>query len=211
MNNLFHLLAEADRIKQEIRYEHICEAYNAADLKKDDLNGYNANTQSFRQYIIEIKNLLDGLNQEMQKIYNLDTKMFSRNANLDNINALEQTLNKKLENDLSSKYLIIEYKLFLCIKVFYRIFEVFKSLNLEVQSELADGFKTTKNHLIKIITAVRDAFKTQQGKYGCIHNYAENIISVENADKYFTLDNLKSHYLKGIDVLGGSSSSFIRK
>ena len=59
MEGLFNLLKEAENIKQNIKFTKICEAYNAADLKKTDLNGYNANTQSFRQYIKEA-HLKDG-------------------------------------------------------------------------------------------------------------------------------------------------------
>ena len=84
MEELFNLLKEAENIKQNIKFTKICEAYNAADLKKTDLNGYNANTQSFRQYIKEIMDLLAKLNQEMEKIYKINDTMFSRIANTNN-------------------------------------------------------------------------------------------------------------------------------
>jgi hypothetical protein len=212
MKGLFNLLKEAERIERDIKFTKIYEAYNAADLRKDNINGYNANTQSFRQYIKEIMDLLSKLNAEMEKIFKTNQSLFNRNANIDNFVELEKSNNIKLSKELSYKYLKIEYKLFLCIKVFYRIFNIFKGLPLNIQSRLSNEMISTKGHLIKVITAIKNEFKTQQELYGCIHNYAGNIISVEKADNYFTLDNLKNHFQKGIDILGeGSSNYFVKR
>lgn len=209
MEGLFNLLKEAEDIKQNIKFTRICEAYNAADLKKTDINGYNANTQSFRQYIKEIMDLLAKLNQEMEKIYKIDTNMFSRNANINNFVELEKTKNAKISKDLTVRYTNVELKLFLCIKVFYTIISIYKGFTTEEKSQVSEEILATKDHLIKIIAAVKEEFKIQQAKYGDICNYAENIITVEQADKYFTLNNLKNHFQKGIDVLGGGSSNHI--
>lgn len=209
MEGLFNLLKEAEDIKQNIKFTKICEAYNAADLKKTDLNGYNANTQSFRQYIKEIMDLLAKLNQEMEKIYKIDNNMFNRNANINNFVELEKTKNAKISKDLTVRYTNVELKLFLCIKVFYTIIDIYKGFTTEEKSQVSEEILATKDHLIKVITAVKEEFKIQQAKYGNICNYADNIISVEQADKYFTLDNLKNHFQKGIDVLGGGSSNHI--
>lgn len=209
MERLFNLLKEAEDIKQNIKFTKICEAYNAADLKKTDLNGYNANTQSFRQYIKEIMDLLAKLNQEMEKIYKIDNNMFNRNANINNFVELEKTKNAKISKDLTVRYTNVELKLFLCIKVFYTIIDIYKGFTTEEKSQVSEEILATKDHLIKVIAAVREEFKIQQAKYGNICNYADNIISVEQADKYFTLDNLKNHFQKGIDVLGGGSSNHI--
>lgn len=209
MEELFNLLKEAEDIKQNIKFTKICEAYNAADLKKTDLNGYNANTQSFRQYIKEIMELLAKLNQEMEKIYKIDNNMFNRNANINNFVELEKTKNAKISKDLTVRYTNVELKLFLCIKVFYTIIDIYKGFTTEEKSQVSEEILATKDHLIKVIAAVKEEFKIQQAKYGNICNYADNIISVEQADKYFTLDNLKNHFQKGIDVLGGGSSNHI--
>lgn len=211
MEGLFNLLKEAERIGQDIKFTKIYEAYNAADLRKDNINGYKANTQSFRQYIKEIMDLLSKLNAEMEKIFKTNQSLFNRNATINNFVELEKSNNIKLSKDLSSKYLKIEYKLFLCIKVFYRIFDIFKGLPLNEQSQLSNEMISTKGHLAKVITAIKNEFKTQQDLYGCIHNYAGNIISVEQVDEYFTLDNLKNHYQKGIDILGDSTSNYFNK
>lgn len=211
MEGLFNLLKEAERIGQDIKFTKIYEAYNAADLRKDNIKGYKANTQSFRQYIKEIMDLLSKLNAEMEKIFKTNQSLFNRNATIDNFVELEKSNNIKLSKDLSSKYIKIEYKLFLCIKVFYRIFNIFKGLPLNEQSQLSNEMISTKGHLVKVITAIKNEFKTQQELYGCIHNYEGNIISVEQADEYFTLDNLKNHYQKGIDILGDSTSNYFNK
>lgn len=211
MEGLFNLLKEAERIGQDIKFTKIYETYNAADLRKDNINGYKANTQSFRQYIKEIMDLLSKLNAEMEKIFKTNQSLFNRNATIDNFVELEKSNNIKLSKDLSSKYLKIEYKLFLCIKVFYRIFDIFKGLPLNEQSQLSNEMISTKGHLVKVITALKNEFKNQQELYGCIQNYAGTIIPVEQADEYFTLDNLKSHYQKGIDILGDGSSNFFNK
>ncbi len=209
MEELFNILKEAEDIKQNIKFTKICEAYNAADLKKTDLDGYTANTQSFRQYIKEIMELLAKLNQEMAKIYKIDTTMFSRNANINNFTELEKTKNAKISKDLTVRYTNVELKLFLCIKVFYTIIDIYKGFTTEEKSQVSEEILATKDHLIKVIAAVKEEFKIQQAKYGNICNYADNIITVEQADKYFTLDNLKNHFQKGIDVLGGGSSNHI--
>lgn len=211
MEGLFNLLKEAERIGQDIKFTKIYETYNAADLRKDNINGYKANTQSFRQYIKEIMDLLSKLNAEMEKIFKTNQSLFNRNATIDNFVELEKSNNIKLSKDLSSKYLKIEYKLFLCIKVFYRIFDIFKGLPLNEQSQLSNEMISTKGHLVKVITAIKNEFKNQQELYGCIQNYAGTIIPVEQTDEYFTLDNLKSHYQKGIDILGDGSSNFFNK
>lgn len=212
MEGLFNLLKEAENIKQNIKFTKICEAYNAADLKKTDLNGYNANTQSFRQYIKEIMDLLAKLNQEMEKIYKINDTMFSRNANLiNNYTELEKIKNTKVSNDLSVKYTNIELKLFLCIKVFYTIIDIYKGLSTDEKSQVSEEILATKDHLLKVIAAVKKEFKIQQELYGCIQNYEGTIIPVEQADEYFTFDNLKSHYQKGIDILGGSSRNYFHK
>lgn len=209
MEELFNILKEAEDIKQNIKFTKICEAYNAADLKKTDLDGYTANTQSFRQYIKEIMELLAKLNQEMANIYKIDTTMFSRNANINNFTELEKTKNAKISKDLTVRYTKVELKLFLCIKVFYTIIDIYKGFTTEEKSQVSEEILATKDHLIKVIAAVKEEFKIQQAKYGNICNYADNIITVEQADKYFTLDNLKNHFQKGIDVLGGGSSNHI--
>lgn len=211
MEGLFNLLKEAENIKQNIKFTKICEAYNAADLKKTDLNGYNANTQSFRQYIKEIMDLLAKLNQEMEKIYKINDTMFSRIANTNNYAELEKTKNTKVSNDLSVKYTNIELKLFLCIKVFYTIIDIYKGFSTDEKSQVSEEILATKDHLLKVIAAVKKEFKIQQELYGCIQNYEGTIIPVEQADKYFTLDNLKNHYQKGIDILGSSSRNYFHK
>jgi hypothetical protein len=209
MEELFNILKEAEDIKQNIKFTKICEAYNAADLKKTDLDGYTANTQSFRQYIKEIMELLAKLNQEMAKIYKIDTTMFSRNANINNFTELEKTKNAKISKDLTVKYTNIELKLFLCIRVFYTIIDIYRGFTTEEKSQVSEEILATKDHLIKVIAAVKEEFKIQQAKYGNICNYTDRVITVEQADKYFTLDNLKNHFQKGIDVLGGGSSNHI--
>lgn len=211
MEGLFNLLKEAENIKQDIKFTKICEAYKAADLKKTDLNGYNANTQSFRQYIKEIMDLLAKLNQEMEKIYKINDTMFSRIANTNNYAELEKTKNTKVSNDLSVKYTNIELKLFLCIKVFYTIIDIYKGFSTDEKSQVSEEILATKDHLLKVIAAVKKEFKIQQELYGCIQNYAGTIIPVEQADEYFTFDNLKNHYQKGIDILGTSSRNYFHK
>ena len=153
--------------------------------------------------------LLAKLNQEMEKIYKIDNNMFNRNANINNFVELEKTKNAKISKDLTVRYTNVELKLFLCIKVFYTIIDIYKGFTIEEKSQVSEEILATKDHLIKVIAAVREEFKIQQAKYGNICNYADNIISVEQADKYFTLDNLKNHFQKGIDVLGGGSSNHI--
>ena len=211
MEGLFNLLKEAENIKQNIKFTKICEAYKAADLKKTDLNGYNANTQSFRQYIKEIMDLLAKLNQEMEKIYRINNNMFSHNANINNYKELEKIKNTKVSNDLSVQYTNIELKLFLCIKVFYTIIDIYKGFSTDEKSQVSEEILATKDHLLKVIAAVKKEFKIQQELYGCIQNYEGIIIPVEQADEYFTFDNLKNHYQKGIDILGGSSRNYFHK
>ena len=180
MEGLFNLLKEAENIKQNIKFTKICEAYNAADLKKTDLNGYNANTQSFRQYIKEIMDLLAKLNQEMEKIYKINDTMFSRNANLiNNYAELEKIKNTKVSNDLSVKYTNIELKLFLCIKVFYTIIDIYKGLSTDEKSQVSEEILATKDHLLKVIAAVKKEFKIQQGLI-----YAPNIESEISKSEY---------------------------
>ena len=215
MERLLNLLKEAERISQDIKFRRISEAYNAADLKKTDEDGYIANTKSFEQYVAEVNTLLGGLNDEIVKIVKSDLQSF-KNSQAQNVGQEEtddprkaqdlKNLKIKLSNDITSKYLPIEYKLFLCIKLFYDTFNIFTGLPLDVKSRLADSMKTTKNNLLNTINSVRDEFKNQQGQYTCIQNYKGDIIPVNKADEYFKFDNLKDIYKAGRNILGSKTS-----
>lgn len=218
MERLLNLLKEAERISQDIKFRRISEAYNAADLKKTDEDGYIANTKSFEQYVAEVNTLLGGLNDEIVKIVKSDLQSFKNSQTQKPISAGQEetddpkkaqdlkNLKIKLSNDITSKYLPVEYKLFLCIKLFYDTFNIFTGLPLDVKSRLADSMKATKTNLLNTINSVRDEFKNQQSQYTCIQNYKGDIIPVNKADDYFKFDNLKDIYKTGIDILGSKTS-----
>lgn len=222
MDTLLELLKRSESVKQDIKFARIYESYNAADLKKTDMDGYNANTQSFRQYVTEIVKLTNELEGEMQTVADLNSRILN-NVRDDNTEdeaknqenkaynkSLASLYTKRLSHDLTEKYTKVEYKLFLCISVFYNILDIYKALPINDRASVTDAVQKTKESLVTLIKYVKNTFiKLQTAHKGLIHNYAGNAISVEQAEEYFDLDNLKNHFKKGIDTLSGGSSSIL--
>lgn len=188
MENLELLVEASEKLKQDVKYTRFCEmGFSANDSKLNNRKGFNANTQDFRKYAIEIVDMANKLLSEMDKIYDLVKKRLGPVLSPENID-------NSTEEKFSKIYGKLEYKVYMCLKVYLNMAEIYKGLPEHDKAELSDTLIGVDNQMRKLIVLFGQKAMECVDVYGTIYKFDNKPITAE----YFTFDNFVKNFSSAI-------------
>jgi len=193
MNNLELLVEASEKLKQNVRYTKFCEmGFSANDAKLNNKKGFDANTQDFRKYAMEIIEMANKLRAEMDSIYKLITKRLGhvlKPADFDN----------STQEKFSRIYGRLEYKVYMCLKVYLNMVEIYKGLPDYDKNEVSDTFIGVDKQMRKLIVLFGEKAMECVGVYGTIYKFDNKPITAE----YFSFDNFVKNFSSAIQRVRG--------